>query len=127
MSEAPLDVVMRVCIPTVSPGGPDASLPDHFDLMETIDYYDLDEDGQFEHVTETRYCGGGCYDIVEAMVRRGVKALIVRSISPYTLWRSASSDVGVFFAGRNSPRTSLRLLAEGKLPELDSKTQTRRL
>jgi len=127
MSEAPLDVVMRVCIPTVSPGGPDASLPDHFDLMETIDYYDLDEDGHFEHTAETRYCGGGCYDIVEAMVRRDVKALVVRSMSPYTLRRFTSSGVKVHSGGRNTPRQSLKKLADGTLPELDPKTQTRRM
>ncbi len=118
---------MRVCIPTVSPGGPDAGLPDHFDLMETIDYYDLREDGGFDHVAETRYCGGGCYDIVEAMIRRDVKALVVRSISPYTLRRFKDSGVKVFYGDGRSSRQSLKMLADGTLPELDPKTQTTRL
>ncbi|OGS57052.1 MAG: hypothetical protein A3K60_08180 [Euryarchaeota archaeon RBG_19FT_COMBO_56_21] len=111
----------------MSPGGPDAALPEHFDLMETVDYYELHQGGHFEHTAETRYCGGGCYDIVEAMIRRDVEALVLKSVSPYTLRKFTSSGVRVYFAGTHSPRQAMQLLADSRLPELDPKTQTRRL
>jgi len=118
---------MRVCIPTLSPGGPDAVLPDHFDLMDVIDYYDLEDDGGFDHVAETRYCGGGCFDIVEAITRRGVNALVLKSISPGTFRRFTSAGVKVYFAGTSLPRELLKALSEGRLAELDPRTHTRRL
>jgi predicted Fe-Mo cluster-binding NifX family protein len=118
---------MRVCIPTVAPGGPDAVIPAHFDLMETVDFYDLRADGSFDHAAETRYCGGGCFDVVEAITKRGVEALVLRSISPSTLGRFRRAGVKVYFAGDSSPRQLLKSLAMHSLAELNPKTQTSRI
>ena len=127
MTQGRLDTAMRVCIPTVSPGGPDARVPEHFDLMEIVDYYDLRDNGDFDHVTVTSYCGGGCFDIVEAITRRGTEALVLKSISPSTHRRFTSAGVKVYFAGSSAPRQLLKSLTEKSLPELDAKTQTMRL
>lgn len=118
---------MRVCIPTTAPGGLDSSPPKHFDLMEVIDYYDLEDDGSFEHTAETRYCGGGCFDVVEAMVRRETKALVVNNISPSTYRRFVTEGVKVYFADGRTSRVLLVRMSDGTIQQLDPMTQTSRL
>ncbi|MBN1678013.1 MAG: NifB/NifX family molybdenum-iron cluster-binding protein [Candidatus Thermoplasmatota archaeon] len=112
---------MRVCIPSRKPGGPDSVIPDHFNEMEVIDYYELRPDGEFEQSAQSVFCGGGCYDVVEAMILRKVEALVVGGMSPSTLQRFRMAGIKVYRANGAEVRSLLRSLASGSLKQLDPK------
>lgn len=109
---------VRVCIPSKEPGGPDATIPDHFNEMEVIDYYDLEPGGEFEHSAQSVFCGGGCFDVVEAMIRREVRAVVVGGMSASTLQRFRMAGVKVYKADGMLVRALLGSLASGRLEEL---------
>lgn len=117
----PLPRTVKVCIPSKKPGGPEALIPPHFNEMEIIDYYELRSDGEFEHAAQSVFCGGGCYDVVEAMILRKVEALVVGGMSSSTLQRFRMAGVKVFRANGGEVRALLRSLASGSLQQLDPK------
>lgn len=112
---------MKVCIPSKRPGGPDSIIPGHFNEMEIIDYYEVRPDGGFDHMAQSAYCGGGCFDIVEAMIRRGIEALVVNGITASTLNRFRSEGVKVLRADDQVVRTLLDAVAAGRLKALNPK------
>lgn len=112
---------MRVCIPTKKPGGPDSAIPGHFNEMEVIDYYELESNGEFDHSAQSVFCGGGCFDVVEAMIRRGVAAVVVGGMSASTLQRFKMAGVRVYRADGLVVRSLLDSLASGRLGELSAK------
>lgn len=114
-------MIVRVCIPSKKPGGPDSVIPSHFNEMEVIDYYDLRADGGFDHSAQSGFCGGGCYDVVEAMIRREVKAVVVGGMSASTLQRFKMAGVKVYRADGVAVRSLLDSLATGRLRELTAK------
>jgi len=116
---------VRVCIPSKEPGGPDSTIPPHFNEMEVIDYYELRPDGGFEHSAQSVFCGGGCFDVVEAMILRKVEALVVGGISSTTLTRFRMAGVKVYSGDGHEVRHLLRSLAAGRLKELGPKRASR--
>lgn len=96
-------------------------IPDHFNEMEVIDYYELRPDGEFEQSAQSVFCGGGCYDVVEAMILRKVEALVVGGMSPSTLQRFRMAGIKVYRANGAEVRSLLRSLASGSLKQLDPK------
>lgn len=89
--------------------------------MEIIDYYDLRADGEFDHSSQSVYCGGGCFDVVEAMIRREVKAVVVGGMSASTLQRFKTAGVKVYKADGLAVRILLDFLVKGRLEELTAK------
>jgi predicted Fe-Mo cluster-binding NifX family protein len=112
---------VRVCIPTREPGGLDSVIPAHFNEMEIIDYYDLRTDGEFDHFSQSVFCGGGCYDVVEAMIRREVAAVVVGGMSASTRQRFRTAGVKVYRADGLAVRVLLDSLVKGSLEELTAK------
>jgi predicted Fe-Mo cluster-binding NifX family protein len=87
---------VKVCVPCQFPGGPDGVVAAPFEESELLDYYEIGEDGNFEHIAQTRYCLGGCSDPVETITRRGVESIIVAGISPNSLMRFTNAGIKVF-------------------------------
>lgn len=87
---------MRICVPCQFPGGPDGVVAAPFEESELLDYYEIGEDGNFEHIAQTRQCLGGCSDPVEAITRRGVESIIVTGISPNSLLKFTNAGIKVF-------------------------------
>jgi len=98
---------MRVCIPTDSPGGPDALVADSFQASDLFDIYDLDENGDYVLSTQIRNCSGTCKDDIETIVRRGTEAVIVKEISANALQRLKASGVSVYLAADGPVSNSL--------------------
>jgi len=96
-------------------------VPGHFSEMEVIDYYELGPDGGFDHSAQSVFCGGGCFDVVEAMIRRDVKAIVVGGMSASTLQRFRMAGVKVYKADSPLVRSLLSSLALGELAELNAK------
>lgn len=116
-----LDASVRICIPSRKPGGPDSTIPGQFNEMEVIDYYELRPNGEFDHSAQSVFCGGGCFDVVEAMIRREVKAVVVGGISASTLQRFKTAGVKVYKADTPVVRSLLDSLASGRLTEFSAK------
>jgi predicted Fe-Mo cluster-binding NifX family protein len=110
---------VKVCIPCESPGGPDAAIATPFEETGVLDYYDVHPDGMFEHSSQMRICGvAACIDPVDAIVGRKVDAVIVISLSPSSLMKLHNGGIRVLVTDNPSVRSSLDLLASGKLQEL---------
>jgi predicted Fe-Mo cluster-binding NifX family protein len=110
---------VKVCIPCDSPGGPDAAIASPFEETGLLDYYTVHPDGMFEHTSQARNCGAAtCVDPVDAIIGRGIEAVIVTSISPSSLMRFHNAGVKVLVTDNPSIRATLDLLANGGLQEL---------
>jgi predicted Fe-Mo cluster-binding NifX family protein len=110
---------MKVCVPSTSPGGPEAPIGAPFKETDLLDYYELRPDGEFEHLAQMRNCGGGaCIEPVEAIRHRGVESVIVASLGPDTLLRFHNYGIKVFAADGPSVRAALGSLAAGGLREI---------
>lgn len=111
---------VKVCIPCAEPGGPDAAIESPFEETDILDYYDLRQDGMFEHTAHMRNCGGAaCIDPVEAIVGRKSEAVVVTGISQSNLMRLKNAGVKVLVATNPSVRVILDELASGSLKELN--------
>jgi len=120
---------LKICIPCQFPGGPDAVVNAPFEESELLDYYEVHEDGNFEHLAQTRPCLGGCSDPVEAITRRGVEAIIVVEISPSSLMRFSRSGIKVLKADNPAVRSLIDSFVAGDLKEIhvdgsDTHTET---
>lgn len=110
---------MKVCIPCAEPGGPEAAIESAFEATDILDYYDVGEDGRFEHTAHMRNCGGAaCIDPVDAIVGRKVDAVVVTDISGSNLTRFINAGVKVLAAENPSVRVTLEDLGRGALREL---------
>mgnify|MGYP002387500734 CR=1 FL=1 len=110
---------MKICIPCDGPGGPDAAIASALEDTGLLDYYDVHTDGMFEHTSQARNCGAAtCVDPVDAIIGRGVEAVIVTSLSPSSLMRFHNAGVKVLVTDNPSVRATLDLLAKGALQEL---------
>ena len=107
---------MKVCVPSTSPGGPEAPIRAPFEETDLLDYYELHPYGEFEHLAQMRNCGGGaCIEPVEAIMHRGVECVIGASLGPGTLLRFHNCGIKVFAADAPSARDALGSLAAGGL------------
>jgi len=88
------------------------------ELSEILDFYDLREDGRFEHTSHTRKCLGGCSDLVETIVRREVEKVPVLTLTPNSLFRLLGAGVKVCRVVDPSVRVTLDMLAKGELEEI---------
>ena len=94
---------MRVCIPCLSPGGPEGILSPSFRDAEILDYYECSDDGSCEHTAQMRTCGGAsCVDPLEAVIRRHVEVVAVRSISRSDSWALGKAGVAVLICGESA-------------------------
>ena len=109
---------MRVCIPSIDPGGPDGVAAASFEDAEVFDFYDGRPDGNFERVAQTRPCMCWGPDQAEAISRRSVDAILVACISPNSLLKFATSGVKVFRVDNPSVATLLDSFAAGRLTEI---------
>ena len=110
---------MKVCIPCDGPGGPDSAISSPFEETGVLDYYDVHPDGMFEHTSQARNCGAAtCVDPVEAIIGRGVEAVVVTSLSPSSLMRFHNAGVKVLVTDNPSVMVTLDMLARGGLQEL---------
>lgn len=114
---------MKVCIGSAFPGGLDAEIVYPFEESELFDYYILEPVSGPEHVAQTRRCL--CADLVEPLVRRGIDAVVVKDLTPASLFKFASAGVRVFVTAERTVRSSLDLLRDGKLQELGMKDMAR--
>ena len=110
---------MKICIGCADPGGPEAEIVDPLELCDVLDYYELQENGEFEHMAQTRKCLGGCADLVESIVRRRVEIVVVVSLSPNSLLKLSNSGVRVYRTNNPSSKISLEMLSRGKLVEIN--------
>jgi len=109
---------MKVCIPSLEPGGPDSIIAPSFEDAEFFDFYDVHPDGNFERLAETRPCTCWGPNQVEAVSRRGIEAIIVADISPSTLLKFVNASVRVLRADNPSVMTLLDSCAAGRLQEI---------
>ncbi len=110
---------MKVCIPCDGPGGPDSAISSTFEDTGVLDYYEVHPDGMFEHTSQARNCGADtCVDPVEAIIGRGVEAVVVTSLSPSSLMRFHNAGVKVLVTDNPSVMVTLDMLARGGLQEL---------
>lgn len=110
---------MKVCIPCDGPGGPDAAISSPFEETGVLDYYEVHPDGMFEHTSQARNCGAAtCVDPVEAIIGRGVEAVVVTSLSPSSLMRFHNAGVKVLVTDNPSVMVTLDMLARDGLEEL---------
>ncbi len=112
---------MRVCIPSPYPGGPDTPVTAEFELADMLDYYELNPDGSFAQIAQTRNCIGACIDPAEAITRRGVEKVIVRGISGSYLMRFRNAGIKVLKASDTGVAQLLRAAAKNELKEIDGK------
>ena len=110
---------MKICIGCADPGGVEAVIVDPLEQCDVLDYYELQRNGEFEHVAQTRKCLGGCTDLVESIVKRGVEIVIVISLSPNSLLKLSNSGVRVYRTNNPSAKISLEMLSRDKLVEID--------
>ena len=111
---------MKICIPSQSPGGPDAIVSTSFEEAELLDYYEIHEDGNFDHTAQMRLCDSGCSDPVEAIARRGTEAIVVASISPGKYGRFGRAGVMMLRANNPSARGLIDSLVTDGLEEMGS-------
>jgi len=105
-------------VPCGNPGGPEAPITNGFEESEVYDYYEVAEDGRFEHVAQARHCTGGCADPVDTLVSRGAEAVIVTGLRPSTLFRLVKGGVRVFLTKNPSVRATLDDFSSGNLEEV---------
>jgi predicted Fe-Mo cluster-binding NifX family protein len=110
---------VRICIGCSDPGGPDAAIIDPLEMSDIVDYYELHENGKFEHTAQTRKCVGGCADLVESIIRRGVEKVVVLSLSPNSLLKLSNCGVLIYKTDDPRVRVSLDLLSRNDLKEID--------
>jgi predicted Fe-Mo cluster-binding NifX family protein len=110
---------VKICIGCADPGGPETEIVDPLELCDVLDYYELQKNGEFEHVAQTRKCLGGCADLVESIVKRGVEMVVVISLSPNSLLKLSNSGVRVYRTENPSVKVSLDLPSRDKLVEID--------
>lgn len=84
-----------------------------------LDYYELDPDGSYEQVAQTRNCAGGCSDPVERISRRQVDLLIVTGISHSFLNRFKRAGVKVLKASSQQVDVLLKAAAQNRLEEIE--------
>lgn len=83
-----------------------------------LDYYELNLDGTFELMAQTRNCIGACIDPVEAIMRRGVERLIVKAIGSSYKSRFRSSGIRVYQADSEQVEELMRSVAGERLHEI---------
>ena len=84
-----------------------------------LDFYDLRENSEFDHVAQTGKCLGGCADPIETIVRRGTEKVVVLTLSPNSLLKLTNSGVRVFRTDTPVVRSSLNQLSRNGLTEID--------
>ncbi|MBE0517821.1 MAG: NifB/NifX family molybdenum-iron cluster-binding protein [Thermoplasmata archaeon] len=110
---------MKVCIPCTDPGGPDSVIATRFEETDLLDHYDVDADGRFEHTAQIRNCGGAtCVDPIDAIIGRGVDAVIITGLTPDSLMRFHQGSVRVLMTADPSVRATLDALARNELEEI---------
>jgi predicted Fe-Mo cluster-binding NifX family protein len=107
---------MKVCVGTQFPGGMDARILFSLEDSELFDYFEMREDGTFEHIAQGRRCL--CADLIEPIIRRGIDAAVVKDLTTTSLFKFASAKVKVFVTQESSVRASLEALRSGTLEEL---------
>jgi len=108
---------MRVCIPSLDPGGPDG-VAASFEETEVFDFYEVQPDGNFERLAQTRPCACWGPDQAEAVARRGIEAIIVGGISPSALLKFSAEGVRVLRVDNPSVAALLDSFATGMLEEV---------
>lgn len=109
---------MRVCIPSLDPGGPDGVAAPSFENTEVFDFYEKQSDGSFVRFAQTRPCLCWGPDQAEAIYRRGVEAIIIGGISPSALLRFKSAGVKVLKSDTRSVKALLDSFSSGTLVEI---------
>jgi len=109
---------VRICVPCQFPGGPDGVVAVPFEESELLDYYELTEDGNFEHIAQTRQCMGGCSDPIETVTRREVRAIIVAGISPNSLMRFSNSGIKIYRTDPGQVMSIIDSFISGVLEEI---------
>lgn len=109
---------MKICVPCQFPGGPDGVVAYPFEESELLDYYEIEEDGNFEHVAQTKLCMGGCADPVETITRRDVEVVVVAGLSPDSLLRLKNSGVRVFRTDPGQVMSIIDSFLSGDLKEI---------
>jgi predicted Fe-Mo cluster-binding NifX family protein len=108
--------MMKVCVGSAFPGGVEGEIVFQFEDSELFDYYESDESGRFVHTAQIRRCL--CSDLIEAVVRRGIDAVVVKDLSSTSLFKFAGWGVKIFVTQDRSVRASLQSLHRGELTEL---------
>ncbi len=90
-----------------------------------LDYYEVRADGGFAQIAQTRNCIGACIDPVEAIMRRGVEKVVVRSIGPSYLSRFRASGIRVFQADSERVEELMQALSHDALVELGPKREAK--
>jgi len=109
---------VRICIPCQSPGGPEGAITAPLEESEVLDYYEVDSDGSFAQIAQTRQCAGACSDAVEGIARRDVKTIIVAGISPNSLLKFKNAGIRVLRANSQSVRELMDAFATNCLEEI---------
>ncbi len=105
-------------MPCQFPGGPDGVVAAPFEDSELLDYYETTEDGNFEHIAQTRLCFGGCSDPIEAITRRGVNSIIVAGLSPNSLMRFVNAGIKVYRTNPGQVMSIIDSFISGTLEEI---------
>lgn len=110
---------MRVCVGTSFPGGPNGKILLPFEDSDLFDFYDADATGRFELTAQTRKCS--CSDLIEAAVKRGISAVIVKDLTAPSLLKFTDAGIRVFVTKDIAVKSSLDKFSRSELQELTKK------
>lgn len=97
--------IMRIAIPSNSPGGLGASRSDHFGHCDLFTIVDLDENKEVEDVSiiaNGDHKAGGCMTPVEVLNKEGITAIIVGGMGKRPMQGFVGVGIDVYFADKNS-------------------------
>jgi len=106
---------MRVCIPSLDPGGPNGQAAPSFEDTEVFDFFEVHADGSLDYVAQTRPCVCWGPNQAEAIARRGIEAIVVGGISSGAYLMFKSMGVRILKADGSSTALLLKSYAEDRL------------
>lgn len=116
---------MRICIPTNSPGGLEASRSEHFGHCDVFTLVELDSDNKIssvETLSPPDHGAGGCMVPVQVLNDANVNAIVVGGIGARPMQGFAEVGIDVYWADRNSildAVTAVEKFSEGMLPKMN--------
>ncbi len=116
---------MRICIPTNSPGGLEASRSEHFGHCDVFTLVELDSDNKIssvETLPPPDHGAGGCMVPVQVLNDANVDAIVVGGIGARPMQGFAEVGIDVYWADRNSildAVTAVEKFSDGMLPKMN--------
>lgn len=117
-------MTQTIALPTMAPGGMDATVSDHFGHADVFTLVTLD-DGQVTEVKTVAnppHAQGGCLAPVGVVAQAGAKAFIAGGMGMRPLMGFGQAGVEVFHhGGATTVSEAVKAFAEGRLSQFDQR------